>query len=109
MKLAQGEYVALERIHSLYSACPLVAQLFVHGDSLQSYLVALIIPDPVQLAALAARVWGVPVSDKDTGALERAVRDPKVNEAVLKALDRQAKEAGLKGYVHARCVSNSLC
>jgi long-chain acyl-CoA synthetase len=101
MKLAQGEYVALERVESLYSACPVVAQLYVHGDSLQSYLVALVIPDPVQLAGIASRVWGVAVSDKDQGALDRAIRDPKVNAEVLKAFNKQAKAAGLNGYVHA--------
>ena len=97
MKLAQGEYVALERVDSMYNACPIVAQLYVHGDSLQSYLVAVVVPDPVQLAALASRVWGTAVSDKDQGALNRAIQDPKINAEVLKMLNKQAKIAGLKG------------
>lgn len=97
MKLSQGEYVALERVESLYNACPVVAQLYVHGDSLQSYLIGVVVPDPAQLAAIAAKVWGTPVSEKDPQALEKAARDPKVVDAVLQALNRQARLAGLQG------------
>ena len=92
MKLAQGEYVALERIESLYSACPVVAQLYVHGDSLQSYLVGLIFPDPVQLAAIASHIWGRPVSPQDALALDKASQDPKVEQEILKALNKQISE-----------------
>ena len=97
MKLAQGEYVALERVESLYNASPVVAQLYVHGDSLQSYLLGVIVPDPVQLADIASKVWGQQVSDKDLQGLQRAAQDPKVKDAILRALNKQAKIAGLQG------------
>ncbi|KIP09103.1 hypothetical protein PHLGIDRAFT_126556 [Phlebiopsis gigantea 11061_1 CR5-6] len=111
MKLAQGEYVALERVESLYSACPIVAQLYVHGDSLQSYLVGLVFPDPIQLAALAGRVWGVDVAPTDAATLDKAAADPKVRDEVLKALDKQARSAGLNGFETLKRIhlSNDLC
>ena len=71
MKLAQGEYVALENIENIYSGSPLVAQLYVHGDSLQSYLIAVVVPDPAQLAELVHRVLRTRVSAEDGAALER--------------------------------------
>ena len=44
-KLAQGEYVAAEKLEIIYGASPFISQIFVHGDSLQSYLVAMIVPE----------------------------------------------------------------
>lgn len=44
-KLAQGEFVAAEKIEQIYLMCPLISQIFVHGEALQNYLVAVVVPD----------------------------------------------------------------
>jgi long-chain acyl-CoA synthetase len=101
MKLAQGEYVALEKIENLYSSNPVVAQIFVHGDSLQSYLLAVIIPDPVQLAVAASKILGKPTTAGDLRGLAEACKDERLSRHVLETLNNEAKRHGLKGYVPA--------
>lgn len=98
MKLSQGEYVALEKVENVYAACPVVQQIMVHGDSLQAYLLAIIVPDPVQLAKIASRIWKKPVSETDLVTLDKAVKDEKVVKAILDILTKDGVKYGLKGY-----------
>ena len=104
MKLAQGEYVGLERCENAYSACSLLQQVYVHGNSLREHLVGIVVPEPAPFAELASRATGEKVSADDRQALERAARDPRVIERVLHELDKEAKREGLKG-----CVLVGVC
>uniref|UniRef100_A0A8C2CQY4 Long-chain-fatty-acid--CoA ligase n=1 Tax=Cyprinus carpio TaxID=7962 RepID=A0A8C2CQY4_CYPCA len=54
-KLAQGEYIAPEKIENIYIRSDPVAQVFVHGDSLQACLVGIVVPDPDFLPGWAKR------------------------------------------------------
>merc|ERR1712178_282932 len=45
-KLAQGEYIAPEKIENIYIRSSAAMQVFVHGESLQAFLVVLVVPDP---------------------------------------------------------------
>lgn len=57
-KLAQGEYITPERIENLYLACfPALQQVYVHGDSLQTYLVAIIGLDETTAPILMKRAF----------------------------------------------------
>ncbi|KAG8887967.1 hypothetical protein FRB98_008640 [Tulasnella sp. 332] len=97
MKLAQGEYVALEKIENTYSSCPVVGQLYVHGDSLRDHLIAVVVPDPVVLS----QVVGYDASGSN---LRKACDDPKTADKVLKMLSETAHKAGLKGFEQIKAV-----
>lgn len=99
MKLSQGEYVALEKIENTYGACPVVAQIYIHGDSMQAYLLAVVVPDPIQLAAIVSDVTDNKVTPDNTPLLLQACKDSKINHKVLSILTQEAKKNGLKGYV----------
>jgi long-chain acyl-CoA synthetase len=58
-KLAQGEYVAPERIENIYLRSKFVAQSFVHGESLKTCLIAIIVPDPEVLPLEASKTLGI--------------------------------------------------
>ncbi|KAK9364760.1 eukaryotic long-chain fatty acid CoA synthetase (LC-FACS) [Lipomyces kononenkoae] len=102
-KLAQGEYVAPEQIESAYlTGCPLVQQLFVHGSSLEAYLVAIAAIQPLAFAPFASKIMDRSVSPSDEGAIQQACDDPRVLEAVFAEFDRVGKEMKLQGYEKVR-------
>jgi len=43
-KLSQGEYVAAEKIESVYSRSPACGQIWIYGNSLKSFLLAVLVP-----------------------------------------------------------------
>ena len=44
-KLSQGEYIAPEKIESVYLKVKGIAEVFVYGDSTKSFCVAVIVPE----------------------------------------------------------------
>ncbi|KAG9032336.1 hypothetical protein FRB95_001589 [Tulasnella sp. JGI-2019a] len=107
MKLSQGEYVALEKVENIYSTCPIVGQIFIYGDSLKDYLVAVVVPEPVALADIAASA-GNRFDPSAAPAVTAAVKDSAVNKAVLDVMTAHAKKAGLKGFETVRGIHLSL-
>jgi len=90
-KLAQGEYVAVEYLETVYMRCPYVAQIFAYGDSLQNYLVAIVVPDPDSLIPAAAQ-QGFKEGIKDL------CRNPQIKKFVFNSLIKVAEKAKLKGF-----------
>lgn len=90
-KLAQGEYIAPEKIENVYARSPFVMQSFVYGNSLRSQLVAIVIPDPEYLLP-----WG---KERGLGQdVNQLCGDAKVTSAVYRSMLEEGRAAGLKGF-----------
>nr|CCA16850.1 longchainfattyacidCoA ligase putative [Albugo laibachii Nc14] len=99
-KLAQGEYVAPEKIEQIYQKSKYVAQVFIYGDSLQSSLVAIVVPDPE-----SAENWAVSKGitfGKDANCVMKLVQNPEFLKTVLADLEELAKQARLNKFEWAK-------
>lgn len=94
-KLAQGEYVAAEKVENVHVRSPLVAQSFVYGDSLRSTLVAVIVPDPEAMLPWAA-ARDLPQD------LQVICESQEAKSAILKSILEEGRTAQLRGFEQVR-------
>ncbi|NXL61472.1 ACSL1 ligase, partial [Chordeiles acutipennis] len=90
-KLAQGEYIAPEKIENVYLRCEALAQVFVHGESLQAFLVAVVVPDPETL-----RNWAKKKGFE--GSYEELCKNKDLKNHILEDMVKIGKESGLKSF-----------
>uniref|UniRef100_A0A6Q2X2Y6 Arachidonate--CoA ligase n=1 Tax=Esox lucius TaxID=8010 RepID=A0A6Q2X2Y6_ESOLU len=100
-KLAQGEYISPEKIENIYIRSEPVAQLYVHGDSLQSCLVAIVVPDPETMPAWAMKK-GMEGSYRDL------CKNTVLKKAIMEDLQRLGKASGLHSFEQVKniCLHN---
>jgi long-subunit acyl-CoA synthetase (AMP-forming) len=76
-----------EYLEAVFSRSSLVAQVFIYGDSNESHLVGVVIPDEVNVKKK--------IPEKNSMKLEELATDPQVKELILKDMERVGKEAKL--------------
>jgi len=81
-KLSQGEYIAVEYLESVYSRNENVEQIWVHGSSTESFLVAVVVPKTS---------W-------KTKYGEDLLNSAEAKQEMLQQLRTTGSEAKLKGY-----------
>lgn len=91
VKTLNGEYIALEKLESIYRSVPVVANICVYADAEQAKPIAIIVPAEPALKNLAAQL-GV-----EGDSVETLVHDKKLHSAVLKELQAQGRAGGLSG------------
>ncbi|KAJ7527777.1 hypothetical protein O6H91_16G070400 [Diphasiastrum complanatum] len=99
-KLAQGEYIAPEKIENVYQKSKFISQCFIYGDSFNSNLVAVVVVDPDILPSWA-KLRGLKHAD-DIGKL---CQDPAVKAAVFADMNTVARDAQLRGFEFAKAIT----
>lgn len=92
-KLAQGEYVAPEKVENVLQSHPLVQQAFVTGNSMQGFLVGIIVPDSEMFPK-----WAKANGFHDTEDFVEVCGSASASKALLKVLSDHGKAHDLKGF-----------
>ncbi|MFV8054758.1 carboxylic acid reductase [Mycobacterium sp. 48b] len=58
LKLSQGEFVTVSHLEAVYASSSLIRQIYVYGSSEQSYVLAVIVPDPQEVSGDPSAVRG---------------------------------------------------
>ncbi|KAJ8347965.1 hypothetical protein SKAU_G00265540 [Synaphobranchus kaupii] len=90
-KLAQGEYISPEKIETIYIRSEPISQLYVHGDSLQSCLVGIVVPDP-EVMPLWARKRGL------EGCYGDLCKNKDLKKAIMDDMVKLGKASGLHSF-----------
>ncbi|XP_025939864.1 long-chain-fatty-acid--CoA ligase 1 isoform X1 [Apteryx rowi] len=97
-KLAQGEYIAPEKIENVYLRSEPLAQVFVHGESLQAFLIAIVVPDPETLCSWAKKRGS-------EGSYEELCKNKDLKKLILEDMVRIGKESGLKSFEQVKDIA----
>ncbi|CCE90231.1 long-chain fatty acid-CoA ligase FAA1 TDEL_0B01020 [Torulaspora delbrueckii] len=93
VKTQNGEYIALEKLESVYRSNPYVQNICVYADQSKVKPVGIIVPNLGPLGELAKEV-GVA---KDADDVENHLDDPKLQKALLDRLLKTGRSQGLAG------------
>ncbi|KAI8868185.1 acetyl-CoA synthetase-like protein [Ramicandelaber brevisporus] len=106
VKLAQGEYVATEAVENVYMLSILVEQMYVHGNSLESQLVGVIVPDEDNFVPWARNIVKDRPAPNCSGVwvYRELCKEVDVRKALMKALDKIAKERKLAGFEQVKAI-----
>lgn len=91
IKTLNGEYIALEKLESIYRSAHVVANICVYADDSKAKPIAIILPNEPILKQLASSIG------LQGTTIEELVHNRKLNGAVLKELQAAGRAGGLAG------------
>lgn len=100
-KLAQGEYVAVEKVEASYKQSLFISQIFVFGYSYESVLVCVICPSTDSID-----IWRTQKKIKATD--EEVIKLPEFKADVINDLTSIGKKDGLKGFEQIKDIHFTL-
>lgn len=96
-KLAQGEYVAVEKVEGCYKKDSFVEQIWVYGNSFKHALVAIVVPKEAKVLEWAKH-------HHKSGSFKELCKDNDLKKAIFESLTATAKAAKLKGFEIAKAI-----
>uniref|UniRef100_A0A8C6XPI8 Long-chain-fatty-acid--CoA ligase n=1 Tax=Naja naja TaxID=35670 RepID=A0A8C6XPI8_NAJNA len=97
-KLAQGEYIAPEKIENIYIRSEPVSQIYVHGDSLQAFLVGIVVPDAEVMPGWAKKRGF-------HGTFTELCSNEELKHAIMEDMVQLGKESGLHSFEQVKAIS----
>ncbi|KAL8947839.1 MAG: hypothetical protein Q9222_005924 [Ikaeria aurantiellina] len=92
VKTLNGEYIALEKLESIYRSSPLVANICVYAAETQTKPIAIVVPAEAALKALAKQL-GIDGGD----SVDSLAGNEKLRDAALKQVQDDGRRGGLNG------------
>ncbi|CAN6459908.1 unnamed protein product [Victoria cruziana] len=90
-KLSQGEYVAVENVENIYSRCPAISSIWVYGNSFESFLIAVVVPNKEVLENWAT-------TNNESLDYNSLCQNPKANMYILGELNNTGQANKLRGF-----------
>lgn len=92
-KLAQGEYIAPEKLENVYTQSPYIAQIFVHGESTEAWLMAVCVAEKPEIKKLAIEKGWL----SDGQDVKEILGKAELHKAILDNFNELAKSNKLSG------------
>jgi len=93
-KLSHGEYVAPEKLENVLVKSKYVQQIFIHGESLENYVVALVVPREEACIEFLKRI-GIDAKKEN---VKEFYNNEKLNGEILKDMETFGRSNDFKGF-----------
>ena len=93
-KLQQGEYISPEKIENILMGSKYVDQIFIYGDTLQSYLIAFVYPNKREIINLLKTKF----NNIDDNNYKNYLEEDDIKKEVIKDIDTYGRKNDLKGF-----------
>ncbi|KAK9169142.1 hypothetical protein Syun_001282 [Stephania yunnanensis] len=90
-KLSQGEYIAVENLENTYNRCPIIDSIWVYGNNLESFLVAVVVPNKTTLEDWAE-------THNKSSDYQSLCISPRARKYILDELNSVGKKHKLRGF-----------